>query len=84
VHGCHSNIRSGNVPELGRSVRHYHRGSNCETFVVETRTNNRREYRDCHRDVRTHRIGGVILRHRHVGDNCQIREVRRNSTSTSN
>lgn len=32
---------------------------------------------DCHRDVRTHRIGGVKVRHRHVGDNCQIRQVRK-------
>jgi len=31
---------------------------------------------DCHRDVRTHRINGVKIRHRHVGDNCQVREVR--------
>ena len=31
---------------------------------------------DCHRDVRTHRIGGVKIRHRHVGDNCAVREVR--------
>lgn len=31
---------------------------------------------DCHRDVRTHRIGGIMLRHRHVGDNCAVREVR--------
>lgn len=32
---------------------------------------------DCHRDVRTHRIGGVKVTHRHVGDNCQIRQVRK-------
>ncbi|MBL8576714.1 MAG: hypothetical protein JNK47_05785 [Mesorhizobium sp.] len=31
---------------------------------------------DCHRDVRTHRINGVKIRHRHVGDSCQVREVR--------
>ena len=31
---------------------------------------------DCHRDVRTHRIGGVKVRHRHVGDDCRIRQVR--------
>lgn len=31
---------------------------------------------DCHRDVRTHRIGGVKVTHRHVGDNCQVRVVR--------
>lgn len=31
---------------------------------------------DCHRDVRTHRIGGVKIRHRHVGDDCRVRQVR--------
>lgn len=31
---------------------------------------------DCHRDVRTHRINGVKIRHRHVGDDCRVREVR--------
>ena len=31
---------------------------------------------DCHRDVRIHRIGGVKVRHRHVGDDCRIRQVR--------
>lgn len=84
VHGCHTDIRSGNVREIGRSARHYHRGQDCDTFVVETRSNNRRQYYDCHRDVRTHRIGGVFVRHRHVGENCEIREVRSNSTSTGN
>lgn len=32
---------------------------------------------DCHRDIRTHRIGGVMVTHRHVGDRCQIRVVRK-------
>ncbi len=31
---------------------------------------------DCHRDVRTHWINGLKIRHRHVGDDCQVREVR--------
>jgi hypothetical protein len=34
---------------------------------------------DCHRDVRTHRINGEMVRHRHVGDNCEIRIVRQSS-----
>ena len=34
---------------------------------------------DCHRDVRTHRINGVLVRHRHVGDNCEVRVVRQSS-----
>lgn len=36
-----------------------------------------RQPADCHRDVRTHRIFGVMIRHRHVGKNCSVREVRR-------
>lgn len=32
---------------------------------------------DCHRDVRTHRIDGVKLTHRHVGETCQVRVVRK-------
>jgi len=32
---------------------------------------------DCHRDIRTHRIGGVMVTHRHVGDRCQVRVVRK-------
>lgn len=31
--------------------------------------------RDCHRDVRTHRIGGRMVAHRHVGPDCRMREV---------
>ncbi len=31
---------------------------------------------DCHRSVRTHRIFGVMIRHRHVGDDCRVREVK--------
>jgi hypothetical protein len=32
---------------------------------------------DCHRNIRTHRIGGALIRHRHVGDDCAVREVRK-------
>lgn len=38
---------------------------------------------DCHRDVRTHRIHGVRIRHRHVGDDCAVREVRSSTTSAA-
>lgn len=41
------------------------------------RNNQRRKPADCHRDVRTHRIGGVMVTHRHVGDRCQVRVVRK-------
>ncbi|MEP9389492.1 hypothetical protein [Mesorhizobium sp. KR9-304] len=40
------------------------------------RSNERRKPSDCHRDVRRHRIGGVLVLHRHVGDRCKIRVVR--------
>lgn len=39
----------------------------------------RRPVVDCHRDVRTHRINGERVRHRHVGDNCEIRIVRQST-----
>ena len=39
----------------------------------------RRTIVDCHRDVRTHRIGGERVRHRHVGDNCEVRIVRQST-----
>jgi hypothetical protein len=32
---------------------------------------------DCHRSVRTHRIFGRMVRHRHVGDDCAVREVKK-------
>jgi len=34
---------------------------------------------DCHRDIRTHRIGGIKVTHRHVGENCQVRIVRKST-----
>lgn len=40
------------------------------------RRQERRKPSDCHRDVRRHRIGGVMVLHRHVGDRCQVRVVR--------
>ncbi|MEO3385186.1 hypothetical protein [Mesorhizobium sp. CAU 1741] len=39
----------------------------------------RRQFADCHRDVRTHRINGALVTHRHVGSNCSVRAVRRSS-----
>ena len=35
---------------------------------------------DCHRNVRTHRIDGFMIRHRHVGENCAVREVRKGNS----
>lgn len=40
----------------------------------------RRKPRDCHRDVRRHRINGVMVLHRHVGDRCKVRVVREMSS----
>lgn len=39
----------------------------------------RRRIADCHRDVRTHRINGERVRHRHVGENCDVRIVRKST-----
>lgn len=78
VSSCPSDVRRRNGPDTERSASQRRR-SNCNT-VVDDRyddENRRRRPADCHRDVRTHRVGGVILRHRHVGDDCAIREVRR-------
>ena len=43
------------------------------------RNSERRHLADCHRDVRTHRIYGALVTHRHVGNDCSVREVRRSS-----
>ena len=37
----------------------------------------RRKPADCHYDVRTHRINGVMVTHRHIGDRCEIRRVQK-------
>jgi hypothetical protein len=50
--------------------------SNPPPQTHEERNLRKRPY-DCHRDIRTHRIGGVMLTHRHVGDRCQVRVVRK-------
>ena len=74
VRGCHSNVRRDYVPEVGRTIRHFHR-RNCRPIRVD----NDPPRRDCHRNARRHRIpgyGGSVV-HRHVGPNCRIRILRR-------
>ncbi len=44
------------------------------------RNDRRRRPVDCHRDVRTHRIGGVNVRHMHIGDNCAVRKVNKGNS----
>ncbi|WP_269930611.1 hypothetical protein [Aminobacter sp. HY435] len=51
----------------------------CRPILVQSQDEQSNRPVDCHRDVRTHRVNGVMLRHRHVGPNCQIREVRQSS-----
>ena len=46
-------------------------------FERKERRNERRKPWDCHRDVRRHRIDGVMVLHRHIGDRCQVRVVRK-------
>ena len=41
------------------------------------RVRQRRHHADCHRDVRTHRINGEMVPHRHVGDRCTVLTVNR-------
>lgn len=63
--------------EGGSSVR---RGDREQEFRqgVE-RDHLRGTFFDCHRDIRTHRINGVQVRHRHVGDDCEVRIVRQST-----
>lgn len=80
INGCHGDVRDDYIPEIGRRAPHYHLRGNCRPVLVEgEREIRRRPSADCHRDVRTHRVDGVMLRHRHVGDDCTIREVRSSS-----
>lgn len=81
--GCHADIRDHRVPEFGRSARHFHRGANCRAVLVDQRRDGQRRA-DCHRDARTHRIGGVMLRHRHVGEDCRVRELRGSTAPVPN
>lgn len=48
----------------------------CRDAASRKRRNLRDVLEDCHRDVRTHRIYGARIKHRHVGPNCEVREVR--------
>ncbi|MGF7004570.1 hypothetical protein [Aminobacter sp. BE322] len=77
VGGCHRDVRDGYVEEIGRRAAHYHLPETCRPVLVEVDRLPRRQPVDCHRDVRIHRIEGLMLRHRHVGDDCRVREVRR-------
>lgn len=77
--GCHSSIRTHYVPEAGREMRHRHR-ADCSPVVTGGGDRRNRREADCHRDVRTHRIGGRLVTHRHVGKNCVVREVRGSTT----
>ncbi|MBT1156525.1 hypothetical protein J1C56_13070 [Aminobacter anthyllidis] len=80
INGCHGDVRDDYIPEIGRRAPHYHLRGSCRPVLVEgEREIRRRPSADCHRDVRTHRVNGVMLRHRHVGDDCSIREVRSSS-----
>lgn len=69
---------------LDNSNRQVRRDGNCDPNAVSSASGNSRRkgeylmrrYNDCHRDVRTHRIYGVLVKHRHVGEDCAVREVR--------
>lgn len=75
VGGCHANVRTHYVPEFDRTMAHFHRGNDCRPFPAEKLQEDGRPV-DCHRDVRVHRINGVMVRHRHVGKNCAVRVAR--------
>lgn len=77
IGGCHDDVRDTYIPEIGRRAPHYHDRDSCRPVLVGGRQQPSRRSADCHRDVRTHRVDGIVLRHRHVGDDCRVREVRR-------
>ena len=54
-------------------------GSSSRRDDQRNRQREQRALADCHRDVRTHRINGVMVTHRHVGANCAVRVVNRSS-----
>lgn len=70
--------------QLDNAQRQVRRQGNCDPGAASSSSGTRRRngdshvrrYSDCHRDVRTHRIHGVMVKHRHVGEDCQVREVR--------
>ncbi|MEQ1949972.1 hypothetical protein [Mesorhizobium sp. CN2-181] len=68
--GCHADVRRHYVPEYGRTVTHFHKRD-----CAPIRAGGGPVVRDCHRDVRLHRIGGVPVWHRHVGPDCAVRVV---------
>lgn len=71
--GCHSDVRRHFVPEFGRTLPHFHRGD-CSPVRAGSAT----VPADCHRDAREHWIPGMgLVYHRHVGDSCQVRVIRR-------
>ena len=73
---CHADVRNHFLPQVGRSVSHSHRGEDCAPVIVGNTSGTNGKPADCHRDVRTHRINGVRIKHRHVGSDCSVREVR--------
>lgn len=76
VGGCHADIRTHFVPEFGRAVAHRHR-ADCRPVAVGGGSNPV----DCHRDAREHHVPGMgRVYHRHVGENCAIRVIRRSSS----
>ncbi|WP_127599492.1 hypothetical protein [Nitratireductor alexandrii] len=76
--GCHQDTRRHFVPEFGKTLRHHHRRRDCRPVADETAE--RRRPADCHRAPRLHRVPGAgRIYHRHVGDDCRIRIIRRSS-----
>ncbi|MVA96982.1 hypothetical protein GN330_06945 [Nitratireductor sp. CAU 1489] len=78
VGGCHRDTRRHFVPEFGKTVRHHHRRRDCRPVADEAAQP--RKPADCHRDPRLHRVPGAgRIYHRHVGNDCRIRVIRRSS-----
>ena len=81
VRGCHRNTRRHYVPEVGRTMRHHHRGPRCRPIRDGRRGDRfeRRGRRDCHRRADRHFLPefGRSVVHRHVGPRCRVVPLRR-------
>lgn len=66
--------QAGPKPRLCDAVEGMRSGAACLQLAASSKSG-RRDLSDCHRSIQTHRINGVMVKHRHVGPDCAIRIV---------
>jgi hypothetical protein len=72
VRGCHHDVQTHYVPEVGRRMAHYHRGRDCRPYAAK-QAPKKAVRRHCHRDFQRHyhdRYGKIW--HRHEGPECRL------------